>query len=94
MVASDPLNRGAIDVVGDPRAGTEGARDPRGWGFHEDGRCVRMEGERRSAAAGCGAAADDGRRAAGGMRGRVWPQVGAGRQNVHRGIVWMPTILT
>ena len=27
MVASDPLNRGVIDVVGDPRAGAEGARE-------------------------------------------------------------------
>jgi hypothetical protein len=46
MVVWDPLNRGATDVIGDPRAGAEGARegvqDPQGWkgslGVREDGR--------------------------------------------------------
>ena len=36
--------RHGVDVVGDPQAGAEGARDLRGRGFHEDGRCARMEG--------------------------------------------------
>jgi hypothetical protein len=27
-----------VDVIGDPRAGAEGARDPRGWKVREDGR--------------------------------------------------------
>ena len=39
MVASDPLNCRAIDVVGDPRAGAQGAREGAlRWGFREDGR--------------------------------------------------------
>jgi hypothetical protein len=108
MVASDPLNRGVIDVVGDPRAGAEGARDPRGWmgslgiravkaqnGTRAAERGRRMEGARLRANDGRNAAAGCG--AAGGMQGRVWSRADAGQGA--RGItctagVWTPTVLT
>jgi hypothetical protein len=94
MVASDPLNRGVIDVVGDPRAGAEGARegarDPRGWkgslGIHtvkaQNGRRAAERGRRME---GARLRADDGRNAAagcgaaGGMQGRVRPRADAGQ---------------
>ena len=89
MVALDPLNRGAIDVVGNPQAGAEGARDPRGWkgslgirtikaqnGRRAAGRGRRMEGARLRADDGRNAAAGCG--AAGGMQGRVRPRADAG----------------
>ena len=77
MVASDPLNRGVIDVVGDPRADAEGAWegawmwDPRGWkgslGIH----AVKAQNGRRAAEGGrrmegARLRANDGRNAAAG----------------------------